>query len=46
MSQYIYFSLCSSLCSYQREIKKLEDKVAQKGMTVVPLKMFFNDDNR
>ncbi|CAN0360607.1 unnamed protein product, partial [Ectocarpus sp. 8 AP-2014] len=30
----------------QREIKKLEDKVAQKGMTVVPLKIFFDDNNR
>ncbi|CAN0058689.1 unnamed protein product [Ectocarpus sp. 4 AP-2014] len=29
-----------------REIKKLEDKVAQKGMTVVPLKIFFDDNNR
>lgn len=25
---------------------KLESKVGQKGMTVVPLKLFFNDQNR
>lgn len=37
-----FFDLSKS----QREIKKLEDKVAQKGMTVVPLKIFFNDNNR
>lgn len=30
----------------QREIRKLQEKVAQKGMTVVPLKIFFNDSNR
>lgn len=30
----------------QREIKKLEDKIGQKGFTVVPLKVYFNDDNR
>lgn len=29
----------------QREIKKLQDKVGQKGMTVVPLKLYFNDKN-
>ncbi|CAN0324952.1 unnamed protein product, partial [Scytosiphon promiscuus] len=34
------------LLLHKREIKKLEDKVAQKGMTVVPLKIFFNDSNR
>lgn len=31
---------------FQREIKKLEDKIGQKGFTVVPLKVYFNDDNR
>lgn len=36
----------SRLSNLQREIKTLEDKVGQKGMTVVPLKIFFNDDNR
>ncbi|CAM9731816.1 unnamed protein product [Ectocarpus sp. 6 AP-2014] len=34
------------LLLHKREIKKLEDKVAQKGMTVVPLKIFFDDNNR
>eukprot|EP00903_Cladosiphon_okamuranus_P013958 g12980.t1 len=34
------------LLLHKREIMKLQEKVAQKGMTVVPLKIFFNDRNR
>lgn len=34
------------LLLHKREIRKLQEKVGQKGMTVVPLKIFFNDRNR
>jgi len=29
----------------RREIKKLESKIKEKGYTIVPLRMFFNDKN-
>lgn len=34
------------LLLHKREISKIQDKIGQKGLTVVPLKLYFNDKNR
>ncbi len=32
------------LLLHKKELKKLESKIKEKGFTIVPLKVFFNDD--
>ena len=34
------------LLLHKREIRKLETATRQKGYTLVPLEIYFNDDNR
>ena len=35
-----------TLLLHKKEIKRLTDKVQQKGLTVVPLRLYFNDRGR
>ena len=33
------------LLLHKRELKKLEAKIKEKGFTIIPLRIFFNEDN-